>query len=432
MWFKRLTGGFFCALFFWMNCYASVSGEEVSLYSTSAVLMDADSGRVLYEKNGYSILANASTTKIMTCILVLEQGNMEDEIEVSSYAAGMPKVKLNVKKGEVYRVEDLLYSLMLESHNDSAVVLAEYIGKMHLSMEMRNKNTSEYSMEESMEAVGSFAEIMNRKAESLGCNNTFFITPNGLDAMRICREVGGNTIRQEHGTTAADLARMMAYCIRISPKREEFLEITREPVHTFTANGRTFTCVNHNAFLNMMNGVLSGKTGFTNKAGYCYVGALQEGERFFTIALLACGWPNHKTWKWSDSRKLFEYALKTFCYRNFKPRITMQPIPVSDGADMSGNPYQTAYVEPIPQRQIPVFHLLTAEGEKVVARVRLPELLDAPVKKSQKIGTVTYYLLNTAGDEELLDEIDIISPEEIAEKNYLYYAWFLIRLFCFL
>jgi hypothetical protein len=110
----------------------------------------------------------------------------------------------------------------------------------------------------------------------------------------------------------------------------------------------------------------------------------------------------------------------------------MQPIPVSDGADMSGNPYQIAYVEPIPQRQIPVFHLLTAEGEKVVARVRLPELLDAPVKKSQKIGTVTYYLLNTAGDEELLDEIDIISPEEIAEKNYLYYAWFLIRLFCFL
>jgi len=163
-------GGFFCTSFFrWlltaglvlifvaggfagdytgMQVFAE-GAEDISLYATSAVLMDADSGRVLYEKNGYTPMAMASTTKIMTCILVLESGKADEELTVSGYAASMPKVKLYIKKGESYRVRDLLYSLMLESHNDSAVALAEHIGKQYLPDELKNKSTAEFTVEES-------------------------------------------------------------------------------------------------------------------------------------------------------------------------------------------------------------------------------------------------------------------------------------------
>lgn len=102
--------------------------EPGELYAQAAVLMDADSGRVLYDKNGSQVLAMASTTKIMTCILALELADTQEMAEISSYAASMPKVKLYVQKGERYLLEDLLYSLMLESHNDAAVAIAEHVG----------------------------------------------------------------------------------------------------------------------------------------------------------------------------------------------------------------------------------------------------------------------------------------------------------------
>ncbi len=118
--------------------------------------MDADSGRVLYAKNGDQQLPMASTTKIMTCILALEEGNLEDVYEASAYAASMPKVHLGVRQGEQYRLEDLLYAMMLESYNDAAVVIAEELAG----------------------SVEAFAEKMNQKAWELGCLDTYFITPN--------------------------------------------------------------------------------------------------------------------------------------------------------------------------------------------------------------------------------------------------------------
>ena len=141
---------------------ASDTTEEPSfeLYAQSAVLMDADSGRILYGKNMEETRPMASTTKIMTCILALERADLEDTVEVSAYAASMPDVQLNIRQGEQYRLGDLLYSLMLESHNDSAVAIAEHVGG----------------------TVEGFADLMNEKAASLGCENTWFITPNGLDA----------------------------------------------------------------------------------------------------------------------------------------------------------------------------------------------------------------------------------------------------------
>ena len=122
-----------------------------------------------------------------------------------------------------------------------------------------------------------------------GGTEAHFVTPNGLDG----EDVGG-----VHSISAADLAKIMSYCVLRSPKAAEFLAITQMPVYSFSdAEGKgNFSCSNHNAFLQMMDGAISGKTGFTGDAGYCYVGALQSEDRTFVVALLACGWPNNKNY----------------------------------------------------------------------------------------------------------------------------------------
>jgi len=132
-----------------------VPEELKQLYAQSAVLLDADSGRVLFEKNGYEQKPMASTTKIMTLIVTLENAHLDEVVTVSEYAAGMPDVQLGIRKGEQYRLKDLLYSLMLESHNDSAVAIAEHVSG----------------------SVEAFAKLMNAKARDIGCYETYFITP---------------------------------------------------------------------------------------------------------------------------------------------------------------------------------------------------------------------------------------------------------------
>lgn len=369
--------------------------EDLSLYATSAVLMDADSGRVLYSKNGDTPMAMASTTKIMTCILVLEHGNLDDMAQVSSYAASMPKVKLYVKKGEEYQVRSLLFSLMLESHNDSAVVLAEYIGKQYLSEELAQKNTAEFSAEESKQAVKAFAKLMNEKAAELGCENTWFITPNGLDATETF-EINGESVTKEHSTTAVELARIMSYCVNESPCRDVFREITRTPSYSFGENGRMVTCNNHNTFLNMMDGAFSGKTGFTNKAGYCYVGALERDGKTFIVSLLACGWPNNKSYKWSDSKELMEYGLENFDFREFLGEESvydegsLNPVPVENGqTPVLGD---TAYVELeiVGRNEENHQGLLMHTDEQIVTKGQIAGKLIAPVKAGTEVGTITY------------------------------------------
>lgn len=182
--------------------------SESELYARSACLMDADSGRVLYSKNSEQKLPMASTTKIMTCILALEDGRMDDLVTVSAYAASQPKVHMGAKTGEQFYLQDLLYALMLNSDNDAAVMIAEQVGG----------------------SVEGFAEKMNLKARELGCDDTYFITPNGLDAEN------KNGI---HSTTAKDLARILRYCIMESPKKAEFLAITQMPAYTFWNYSKT-------------------------------------------------------------------------------------------------------------------------------------------------------------------------------------------------
>ena len=345
-----------------MNVRMEVFAAPEELYAQSAVLMDADSGRVLVEKNGMEQRPMASTTKILTCILVLEKAGLGETAEVSRNAASQPKVHLGVRAGEKYYVQDLLYSLMLESHNDAAVILAEHVGG----------------------SLEGFAALMNEKAKEIGCADSHFITPNGLDAED---EEGA------HSTTAADLAKIMRYCITLSPKKAEFLEITRTSSRAFSdvEGKRSFSCVNHNAFLGMMDGALSGKTGFTGKAGYCYVGALTRDGKTFIVALLACGWPNNKTYKWKDTRKLMEYGLKNYEYRNVWEDIQVERIPVENGIPESGELWDTAYTEAEIEGKEEV-RLLLRKDEKVSVEVEKAEQLAAPIEAGQQVGTVRYYL----------------------------------------
>ncbi|MGI6006898.1 MAG: D-alanyl-D-alanine carboxypeptidase [Ruminococcus sp.] len=339
--------------------------EEGELYAGSACLMDAQSGRVLYEKDGFTRKANASTTKILTCILALEQGNLSDVITVSERAAGQPAVRLGAKVGESFLLGDLLYSLMLESHNDTAVMIAEHIGG----------------------SVEGFAQLMNQKAESIGCENSYFITPNGLD------EEDEQGI---HGTTAEDLARIMKYCIMDSPRKEEFLEITRTSSYSFWNREETilYNCHNHNAFLAMMEGALSGKTGFTADAGYCYVGALERDGKVLIVSLLACGWPNHKDYKWEDTKKLMNYGLEAYEIRDVLDReLPMESIPV-DGGQHDGDLEEEARVELSYREDMEnqSLKILLGKDEQVEKKVELPDRLRAPVKNGTKVGTVSYIL----------------------------------------
>lgn len=343
--------------------------QEGELYAKSAVLMDGDSGRILYEKNAHEILPMASTTKIMTCILAIENGNPEDEVTVSAYAAGMPKVHLGMREGERYRLSDLLYSLMLESHNDSAAAIAEHVGG----------------------SVEGFSDMMNQKARDIGLQDTFFITPNGLDAQKLTEDEAGEQSLRTHSTTAAELARIMKYCITESPGREKFLEITATRSHSFTdtAGARSHTCNNHNAFLQMMDGALSGKTGFTAGAGYCYVGALSREGKTFIVALLACGWPNNKSYKWSDTRKLMEYGLENYMYEELPALAAdeIAPVLVENGQtkELGGQALAAVKVREGERKE-----LLLRKDETVEIKRKMKEILQAPVKAGDVAGYVQY------------------------------------------
>lgn len=337
---------------------------EGQLYAKSAVLIDGDSGRVLYGKEEDVPRPMASTTKIMTCIVALE--HMKEDTEtvcVSENAARQPKVHLGIREDEEYYLKDLLYSLMLESHNDSAVALAEHVGG----------------------SVSGFAALMNEKAKEIGCESTYFITPNGLDASD---DVG------THSTTAKELAWIMRYCIRESEKKDEFLQITGTQSYSFQdiSGGRSFTCNNHNAFLSMMDGALSGKTGFTGDAGYCYVGALVREGRTFIVALLACGWPNNKGYKWSDTRALMEYGLENYNFRNLWKDMEFPDVSVRDGIPDSGNLSGASEMKVIIEKPPEEWNYLLREDEQAEVSVKLAKQIQAPVEKGEILGEICYIL----------------------------------------
>lgn len=367
--------------------------EKTQLFAQSAVLIDGDTGRVLFGKNENTALPMASTTKIMTCILALENSSPDDVVTVSDYAASMPDVQLNIRKGETYRMEDLLYSLMLESHNDSAVAIAEHIGG----------------------SVEQFAEMMNQKARDIGCENTYFVTPNGLDGKN--KETG-----KQHSTTAEELAQIMRYCISQSPKRAEFLEITRAPSRAFSNIERTrsFSCMNHNALLTSMEGAISGKTGFTNGAGYCYIGAVKKGEKTFIAALLACGWPPHKTYKWQDMRKLISYGDSVYdFYEIINEEIDLEPVSVKNGIEESVG-LTICYSEE------PSLRVLMRSDEPVTIKKSVSNELSAPVEAGIAAGQVDYYV-----GEDLVASYPVVTIEKVGLWDMEFCAKTLLKKFLF-
>lgn len=342
--------------------------EQNSLYARSAVLMDADSGRILYEKNGHQAMANASTTKILTCIIALENCELDSEVTVSALAASQPKVHLGMREGQRFYLKDLLYGLMLESYNDCAVAIAEHIAG----------------------TTADFAAMMNDKAKEIGCEDSYFITPNGLDA----KDEGGF-----HHTTAADLSLIMRYCIKGSKMAGQFLTITQEGQYQFhDMDGKnSYTCYNHNAFLQMMDGALSGKTGFTGNAGYCYIGALQRDDRTFIVALLACGWPNNKTYKWADAKKLMQYGITMF------KKIKLDEIELntkeSAAVEVKGGQSKKIGGEVRTELEISPIEGLTAlligNEQEIQVKYEVTPKLYAPVMNGDFAGEITYLL----GDE---------------------------------
>lgn len=376
--------------------YAQKQIQEGELYAKAAVLMDAQSGRILFGKNQDVILPMASTTKIMTCIVALENTDISQITQISKRAAGMPDVQLNAKEGDFFYIKDLLYSLMLESHNDSAVAIAEAVGG----------------------SVENFAVMMNKKAKEIGCKKTYYITPNGLDA----KDENGI-----HSTTAAELAKVMSYCVNDSPKKELFREITatmsyhfcnvvKDESGTISNGSKTYSCNNHNAFLQMMEGAKSGKTGFTGNAGYCYVGYLERGETQLVAVVLACGWPPHKTRKWSDVKKMMQYGLDNYTYKSFD-RIDvakLKKIPVKNSTSSLFGEEEVLQYEIVENQNKKIAEgVLMKEGEKMEVKVELPKEVTAPVNKGEKIGSVTYKL---DGIEYMRE--DILCKNDISSIDY--------------
>ena len=324
----------------------SAEAKNLQLYARSAALMDASSGRILYEKDGNKKLPMASTTKIMTCIIVLENSKGDEVVTVSSNAAKQPDVQLNANTGDQYYVKDLLYALMLESYNDVAVALAEHVGG----------------------SVEGFAALMNKKAKQLGCDQTNFVTPNGLDA-------------SEHYTTAEDLCKIAAYAIQNS----SFLEITNTmnySFHELTTN-KTFQVNNKDRFLSMYQGAFGIKTGFTGNAGYCFVGAANRDDTILISAVLGSGWPPNKNYKWSDTTALMDYGFANF----FKHKFFENPLSIPNIEVINGD-YST-----LPLEYTNTSLELLADGteeENIVALC--PSSLTAPVKKGTQIGELKYYI----------------------------------------
>ena len=360
--------------------------EPSELHALSAVLMDGDSGRVLYEKDGKTPLANASTTKVLTCIVALESSPGDDYVQVSQNAASQPEVRLGLQKGEQYYLEDLLYSLMLKSHNDTAVAIAEHCGG----------------------TVEGFARMLNRKAKQIGCKDTYFITPNGLDA----QDENG-----KHHTTAEDLALIMRYAI----KNKTFLHISQTRDYTFSeiTGKRTFSVHNANALLDMMDGVLAGKTGYTSQAGYCYVCAWEEEGKTFVVSLLGCGWPNHKTYKWSDTKKLLSYGAYNYEYETYWQEPHTSKILVTDGVENMQNIGEKVYLRgkcsvTSEDREK---EILLKKGEAVTCKTEIPQKVSAPVLKGEKLGRIAYYL-----DGKLIASYPVYAERSVEKISFKWYT----------
>ena len=304
----------------------------------SAVLIEADSGRVLYQQNAFLRLPMASTTKIMTAIVAIESGDIRRTVTVSPDAVGIEGSSVYLYPNEQLTLEELLYALLLESANDAATAIAIEVAG----------------------SVEAFSRQMNQKAEALGLTSTHFTNPHGLD-------------HEEHFTTAFDLAKLTVYAL----KNETFRAICSTARRTIPLKGDegTRVLVNHNKLLSRYDGAIGVKTGFTKRSGRCLVSAAERDG--LTLIAVTLGAPDD----WNDHTKMLDFGFERYqavCLAE-KGALVL-PLPVVGGTTESVLVANTERVSA----------MLKKGHGAVTYRVEAPQMLYAPIVSGSSIGRVIW------------------------------------------
>ena len=362
---------------------ASEATSEPKINSRYAVVIDRNSKAILYGKNENMKTKMASTTKIMTSLIVIENTNLNNIVEMSGKAAGTGGSRLKIKKGDKITVKDLLYGLMLRSGNDAAVALAEYVAG----------------------SIENFATLMNQKAKEIGLENTNFVTPHGLD-------------KDEHYTTPYELAILTNYAL----KNEVFLSIVKTKTCNITINGYSRTISNTNELLGYLNGVYGVKTGFTNGAGRCLVTAIKREDLDVICVVLGADTKKIRT---TDSIKLIEYCFANFQNINIKTKIEEEfeswkninkgRINIEKGIKNRINLNLEEY-------NLESYPIKNNTENKIKIEINANLNLQAPVSKNTKIGEVTLIY-----DNHIILKVGIKTGEEVRKKGIIDYILEIIR-----
>ncbi len=332
---------------------AGISVGAVSTSAKAAILINADTGEVIYEQNAKEKLPMASTTKIMTALLLCETGEMDKQITVRPEMVRVEGSSMGLLAGDKVSYKALLYGMLLASGNDAANVTAYALGG----------------------TIDGFVKMMNEKAVELGLNNTHFETPSGLD---------GN----EHYTTAEDLANLARVCMQ----NELFAEAAGSESAVLEYGNPPYrrTLTNHNKLLKTFDAAVGVKTGFTKKSGRCLVSAAErDGKRVIAVTL-------NDPDDWADHTSLLNYGLEQIKTTEISPDNKEYSIPV-----ISSNG-ETLEIE------IEDFTVNSLDGAGFSYQINIPRFVYAPIEKGQKIGEIIY-LKN--GD--VIAKKDIISKKTI-------------------
>lgn len=348
--------------------------EEPNINSRCAIVYDRTSGSTLYGKNENQKCKMASTTKIMTAIIVIENSNLDDIVTVSAKSAGTGGSRLGLHKDDKISVRDLLYGLLLCSGNDAAVALAEYVGG----------------------DLTGFATLMNNKCDFLGLTSTHFVTPHGLDD-------------DNHYTTAYELAIITNYAL----KNETFYNYVGTKNYTVSINGNPKNLSNTNELLGNLDGVYGVKTGFTNGANRCLVTAVKRNNMDLICIVLGADTKKDRT---RDSIQLIEYAFKNFEMVNIREKITTEfnnwklcnssSFIVEKG--ISNN--VDVFLNDLPFDFFPVNcnHI-----NDVSIYIYCKTTFDAPLQANTAIGYLTVSIHNKN-----VLSLDIYNSNEISQKNW--------------
>ena len=347
--------------------------DNPELNARIALIYDRASGRIIYEKNGNKQTPMASTTKILTAIVTLENADLKETVTIESKAAGIGGSRLGLKKNDKITVNDLLYGLMLRSGNDAAVALAIHVGG----------------------SIEGFADMMNKKAEELGLTNSHFVVPHGLD-------------NEGHYTTAYELAKMADYALNI-PK---FKEIVSSKSATIYINGYPKAINNTNNLLGSVSGVYGVKTGFTNGAGRCLVSSCKRGELDIITVVIGANTNNQRT---ADTKELIEYAFNNFSLINIEEIIQdkfEQWKNINEGRIYVNKGIENGIKLYLEKPKKSVMAVRKDSIDKIDIEVNSLFYMEAPVTKDQVIGNLRV-IIN--GEE--IEVLEIRAIREVKKKE---------------